>query len=127
MDDQVVRSQFLSRSRHVLFIGRPTVYILILLCACVFSCLYKLRADNIFSCQASGYTADTYLAYCDAPGYGDYDHGAFWFGLEPSAEISAKSAEITHFDPNFRMPWDSAKAVGAPRTACMCGPMGNRR
>jgi hypothetical protein len=25
------------------------------------------------------------------------------------------------------MPWDIAKAAGAPRTACRCGPMGNRR
>jgi hypothetical protein len=74
MDDQAVD---LLRSRHAFFIGGPTVYILILLCACVSSSLYKLRADNIFSCQASGYTVDTYLAYCDAPGYGDCDHGAF--------------------------------------------------
>jgi hypothetical protein len=112
MDDQVVRSQFLSRSRHVLFIGRPTVYILILLCGCVFSCLYKLRADNIFSCQARGYTADTYLAYCDAPGYGDYDHGAFWFGLEPSAEISAKSADVL-FLGNSRMQFAFSTAATA--------------
>jgi hypothetical protein len=112
MQDQAVRSQSLSKTKHVLFVGRPTLYILILLCACISSWLYKLRADNIFSCQASGYTSDTYLAYCDAPGYGDYDHGAFWFGLEPTAEISAASADVL-FLGNSRMQFAFSTAATA--------------
>jgi hypothetical protein len=102
MDDQTVRSQSLPRTRDFLFMGRPIVYILILLGACVSSYFYKLRVADIFSCQASGYTSDTYLAYCDAPYYGDYDHGAFWFDLEPLAEISATSADVL-FLGNSRM------------------------
>jgi hypothetical protein len=46
MDDQAVD---LLRSRHAFFIGRPTVYILILLCACV-----SIFSLQIFSLQTSG-------------------------------------------------------------------------
>jgi hypothetical protein len=75
---------------------------MIVLGAFVSSYFYKLWADNIFSCQASGYTSDSYLAYCDATNYGDYDHGAFWFDLEPAAEISASRADVI-FLGNSRM------------------------
>ena len=34
--------------------------------------------------RVSGYSADFYLSYCNADRYGDYEHGAFWFNLEPS-------------------------------------------
>jgi hypothetical protein len=102
MDDQAVRLQYFSRTRDVLFVDRTTIYILILLGVCVLSYLFKIRVDNIFSCQASGYTSDTYLAYCDATDYGDYDHAAFWFDLEPSAERSAASADVL-FLGNSRM------------------------
>jgi hypothetical protein len=112
MDDQAVRSQFFSRTRQVFFIARPTVYIMILLGACVSSFLYTLRAADIFSCQASGYSSDAYLAYCDAPNYGDYDHGAFWFDLEPSAEVSATSADVL-FLGNSRMQFAFSTVVTA--------------
>jgi len=94
--------RFLSSTREVLFTGRPITYILILLAACVSPYLYKLRAHDIFVCQASGYTSDSYLAYCDANNYGDYDHGAFWFDLEPTAETSAANADVI-FLGNSRM------------------------
>ena len=102
MDDQAITSQFFSRTRNFLFRGRPIIYILILLGGCASSYLYKVRAHNIFSCQATGYTSDTYLAYCDANSYGDYDHGAFWFDLEPAAERSAATADVL-FLGNSRM------------------------
>jgi hypothetical protein len=112
MDDQAVSSQLFSKTRAVLLTGRPTIYILILLGACVSSYLYKLRVDNIFSCQGSGYTSDTYLAYCDATSYGDYDHGAFWFDLEPAADSSAASADIL-FLGNSRMQFAFSTAATA--------------
>ena len=55
--------------------------------------LYQLRTDNIFACPASGYTSDRYLSNCGTS-YGDYEHGAFWFDLEPAAEMSAASADV---------------------------------
>jgi hypothetical protein len=48
----------------------------------------------IFACQADGYTADRYLAACNATQYGDYEHGAFWFDLEPAAQNFAKNADV---------------------------------
>src|SRR5579862_5884246 len=68
-----------------LFVARPGAYILIVLTVVFSACAYSLRAYGIFNCQASGYGADRYLAYCGARTYGDYDYGAFWFPLEPEA------------------------------------------
>jgi hypothetical protein len=81
------------RKRNGLFKERPTIYILILLGAVIASTLYRLWAFDIFACQASGYTYDRYLAYCEATNYGDYEHGAFLFDLEPVAEMSAATAD----------------------------------
>jgi hypothetical protein len=112
MDDQTVSSQVFARTRNVLFRARPIIYILILLGGCASSYLYKVRAHNIFFCQASGYTSDAYLAYCDATDYGDYDHGAFWFELEAAAERSAASADVL-FLGNSRMQFAFSTAATA--------------
>jgi hypothetical protein len=93
MDARTVASQVFLRKRDGLFKERPAIYILILLAVCAASFLYKLRTDNIFACPASGYTSDRYLSSCET-GYGDYEHGAFWFDLEPAAEMSAASADV---------------------------------
>jgi hypothetical protein len=94
MDLRAVHLQMLSRKRDGFFRSRPAVYIMILLSAIVASSLYQLRVDNIFACPASGYTFDRYLSNCGAANYGDYEHGAFWFDLEPTAEKSAASADV---------------------------------
>jgi hypothetical protein len=93
MDARAVPLQVSLRKRDGLFKERPAIYILILLAACAASFLYQLRADNIFACPASGYTSDRYLSNCDTS-YSDYEHGAFWFDLEPAAEMSASSADV---------------------------------
>jgi hypothetical protein len=112
MDDRSRDPQILSTSRLDPFIARPTIYILIVLGAFFASYLYKLRVDNILACQASGYTSDTYLAYCDATNYGDYDHAAFWFDLEPTAEMSATGADVI-FLGNSRMQFAFSTAATA--------------
>jgi hypothetical protein len=94
MDDRAIPLQTLSRKRDGFFRSRPGFYIIILLVAVVASSLYQLRADNIFACPASGYTSDRYLSNCGAANYGDYEHGAFWFDLEPAAEKFAASADV---------------------------------
>jgi hypothetical protein len=93
MDARAVSSQVFLRKRDGLFKERPVIYILILLAACAASFIYQLRVNNIFACPASGYTSDRYLSNCGT-GYGDYEHGAFWFDLEPVAEMSAASADV---------------------------------
>lgn len=69
-------------------------YVLIVLAAVLGSYLYTLHSESIFACTASGYDSDTYLAYCHATHYGDYDHGAFWFELEPGVRKAATAAEV---------------------------------
>jgi hypothetical protein len=56
--------------------------------------VYKLRVDGIFACPANGYGSNAYLSDCTARTYGDYDHGAFWFGLEPQAQRAAAEAQV---------------------------------
>ena len=94
MDVHSARSQIFPRKRAGIFTARPTIYILILLAAFAGSFFHRLRHNMIFACPANGYTADKYLSYCGASNYGDYENGAFWFGLEPAAELSAAKADV---------------------------------
>jgi hypothetical protein len=82
--------------------SRPTLYLIIILCSILGALAYKLRAESIFACPASGYGSGQYLAYCQTTGYGDYDHGAFWFNLEPEARRAAADADVL-FLGNSRM------------------------
>lgn len=78
------------------FIVRPAsyIYVSIVLGAILAAGFYKLRTEGIFACEASGYSSDRYLSYCHISGYGDYEHGAFWFGLEPSIQDHVTNAEV---------------------------------
>jgi hypothetical protein len=73
--------------------ARPALYIVIVLCAVAGTFGYKLRFEGVFACPAAD-TADTFLADCNSSGYGDYDHGAFWLGLEPTAQRAARDADV---------------------------------
>jgi hypothetical protein len=77
-----------------LFASRPTIYISLILVAALVGYAYQLRTQSIFACPATGYDSDHYIAYCGVGGYGDYEHGAFWFDLEPSAQAFAKNADV---------------------------------
>jgi len=77
-----------------LFASRPTVYIPVILVAAIVGYAYQLRTQSIFACQANFYDSDHYIVYCGAGGYGDYEKGAFWFDLEPSAQAFAKNADV---------------------------------
>jgi hypothetical protein len=81
---------------------RPAVYLFVILATVFGACVYSLRGQGIFACQASGYGSDRYLAYCQATRYGDYDYGAFWFDLEPEASDAAANAQVL-FLGNSRM------------------------
>ncbi len=86
----------------MLFDARPGVYIAVIVAVVGGTLVYSVRLDGLFACQASGYGSDRYAAYCQATRYGDYDHGAFWFGLEPAAIAAATNAEVL-FLGNSRM------------------------
>ena len=49
---------------------------------------------SIFACQAPGYSADRYLAYCGGGNYADFEHGAFFYNLEPPALDYARNADV---------------------------------
>lgn len=75
-------------------VGRAGVYAAIVVATIILAAGYKLRHDGIFACDATGYSAERYLAYCQASSYGDYDYGAFWYGLEPSTTAAAARANV---------------------------------
>src|SRR5262245_22071711 len=78
----------------ILHTSRPRLYGLIVVVAAFGALAFSIRVSIIFSCPAEGYGSDRFLEYCQADGYGDYDHGALLFGLEPEAEQSARDAEV---------------------------------
>ena len=88
------RLHLMSKKGEGLFAGRPVIYICVILAAVLAAFTYKLRTYTIFACQADGYSSDRYIAYCNGAGYADYEHGAFWFGLEPVAQDFARNADV---------------------------------
>ncbi len=82
------------RVTGLLRISRSSWYITAILGVALSTCLYHLRIHGLFGCQASRYDFDRYLSYCNTTGYGDYDHGAIWFGLEKAAVNAAASAHV---------------------------------
>jgi hypothetical protein len=86
----VVKSRRPAWSRKAM----PALYVLLIACSVLGSFIYKLRTEGIFACPASGYGLNAYLTECTAKAYGDYDHGAFWFGLEPQAQRAAAAADV---------------------------------
>jgi hypothetical protein len=93
--------QTLAKPRASVFASHLTLYISIVLVAALASYAVWARTRSIFACPASGYTADRYIAYCNGANYADYEHGAFWFGLEPALDFAAKADVL--FLGNSRM------------------------
>jgi hypothetical protein len=94
MDTELAAPDRLSGHRQALSLSRPALYVSIVLGFVLATYAYKLRTEGIFACLADGYASDRYLAYCHAKGYGDYEHGAFWFGLEPSTRDAVSNAQV---------------------------------
>jgi hypothetical protein len=87
-------SRTTAKTREGLFSNRLTTYIGIVLVAVLASYGYWIHTRSIFACQADGYSSDRYLAYCGGPNYADFEHGAFWFDLEPAALNAAANADV---------------------------------
>jgi hypothetical protein len=84
----------LAKPREGLLAGQVALYIGIVLLAALGSYAYWLKTRSIFACQAPGYSADRYLAYCGGANYADFEHGAFYFKLEPPALDYARDADV---------------------------------
>src|SRR5262249_40321531 len=78
------------------------LYTAAILAVIVATFLVSLRRDGFFACPSNGYGGNYYLGYCQGRTYGDYDHGAFWFGLDSTARESAALADVL-FIGNSRM------------------------
>jgi len=90
----------------------PLFYTLAIFAVIVATFGFHVRRDSIFACPAKLYDGNSYLGYCGATAYGDYDHGAFWFGLEPEARQHAAAADVL-FIGNSRLQFGfSAPALG---------------
>jgi hypothetical protein len=72
----------------------PKAYIFLIIVAAIVAYFFQLRTNGIFACQSSGYSGDSFLGECSARQYGNYEHGAFWFGLEPAALEAAARAKV---------------------------------
>ena len=83
-----------AKARERLFAANPTVYICMVVVVAVVGFIYELRTATIFSCLADGYDTDRYLAYCNGANYADYEHGAFYFDIEPSVYNFARNADV---------------------------------
>jgi hypothetical protein len=84
----------LASSREGLLANQLTLYVCIVLLAALASYAYWLKTRSIFACQARGYSAERYLAYCGGGNYADFEHGAFYFNLEPPALDYARNADV---------------------------------
>jgi hypothetical protein len=86
--------QTLAKPRAGVLSTHLNLYIGIVLVAALASYGFWLKNRSIFACQASGYSATRYLAYCGGGNYADYEHGAFQFDLEPPALEFARNADV---------------------------------
>lgn len=102
------------------FMARPAIYACVVLVAAYAAFAYQIRNQTIFSCPAGGYSADQYLAYCQGEAYGDYEHGAFQFGLEPAVRSHVRDADVIFlgnsrlqfaFSTNATAEWFSAASA----------------
>ncbi len=73
--------------------ARPVLYVVILLAVFALAFAAKLRTRGVFACPAA-YGGKAYLSDCNAAGYGDFDHGAFLWGLEPKTREAARNARV---------------------------------
>jgi hypothetical protein len=92
--DLSVTPQTLAKPREGVFANNLKLYISILLLVALASYGYWLETRFIFACQASGYSATRYLAYCNGRNYADYEHAAFAFDLEPPSLENAANADV---------------------------------
>jgi hypothetical protein len=70
-----------------------------------------MTIENIH-CRSSGYEADEFLAYCRSKQYGDYEHGALYYGLESTGE-NIRNAQVIFLGSSKTQAGFSSKAVRA--------------
>jgi hypothetical protein len=72
----------------------------------------QMTVDN-FRCRSSEYSKEDFLAYCRSDKYGDYEHGALYYGLEPSLRHNIRRAKVIFLGSSKTQAAFSTKAVRA--------------
>jgi len=72
----------------------------------------QMTIDN-FQCRSSKYSKEDFLAYCRSDKYGDYEHGALYYGLEPSLRVNIRRAKVIFLGSSQTQAAFSTKAVRA--------------
>ena len=69
-----------------------------ILFVCFSAAVFVFKRTDLFpwigACNAAGYDAEHYLAYCHSTRYGDYEHYAIYNALEPRAVDALKEAQV---------------------------------
>jgi len=55
--------------------------------------IYSAKDIWIAGCRPAP-DPDQFISLCGSSGFGDYEHDAFWFGLEPAAIVNLKAADV---------------------------------
>jgi len=63
------------------------------ICGTIAASVGQVTVDNR-SCRSNGYGNDDFLAYCNSTNYGDYEHGALYYGLEPGVVENMRAAQV---------------------------------
>lgn len=84
--------------RHKL---QATLFLPVVMLALLAGFALNMRKTGIFACPAA-YEHNQYLAYCNGASYGEYDHAAFWYDMQPEATQAAAKADVM-FLGNSRM------------------------
>jgi hypothetical protein len=74
--------------------------------------LARTTIDNI-DCKSSKYREGDFLAYCQSKQYGDYEHGALYYGLEPGIGENIRAANVIVLGSSMAQAAFSTKAVRA--------------
>jgi hypothetical protein len=74
--------------------------------------LGRTTIDNI-DCKSSKYREGDFLAYCQSKQYGDYEHGALYYGTEPGVRDSIRNAKVIFLGTSMTQAAFSTKAVRA--------------
>ncbi|MGB0867917.1 MAG: hypothetical protein ACPGSC_15505 [Granulosicoccaceae bacterium] len=60
--------------------------------------IYVMARSDLFPwigpCNAQGYSEDHYLAYCEYGRYGDFEHGALLYSMEPGVVDQVKKSDV---------------------------------
>jgi len=98
-----MKSLFAWRYYVALFVVCAAVGILI-------GSLGQMTIDNL-KCRSTGYDSEHFLAYCRSQMYADYEHGALFYGLEPSVVDNMRRAKVLFVGSSKVQAGFSSKAV----------------